>query len=250
VSVIILVLSTVALLLLLVIIGINRQPTHMAVVFVILVQPVVILYFVYWRARRHQTSLDLVIKCFAIGYWLSTAQCQALRFFSMTILYAVAGVISVGGYKMGDAPSTLESIDPWLFVIPASNSTVMLNVTNTIQQRNLSNTTITTPFSNITLHNADHGLSIPFSTDGGVTPSPTHDIFFLFVLYSSLVVSVFVLNVAIDESVKHYIVRCFPFTSPLKNPQCVLGTYVLSSASYVSYHQLTAIFQTCSSFYF
>lgn len=232
-----------ALLLLLVIIGINKQPTHMAVVFVILVQPVVILYFVYWRARRHQTSLDLVIKCFAIGYWLSSVQCQSLRFFTMPILYAVAGLISVGGYKMSDAPSTLESIDPWLFVSPASNSTTMLNVTTT-------NTTITAPFSNITLHNADHGLSIPFSTDAGVTPSPTHDIFFLFILYISLVVSVFVLNVAIDESVKHYIVRCFPFTSPLKNPQCVLGTYVLSSASYVSYHQLSAIYQICSFSYF
>jgi hypothetical protein len=213
-----------ALLLLLVIVGINRQSTHMAVVFVILVQPVVILYFVYWRARRHQASLDLVIKCFAIGYWLSSVQCQALRYIAMPILYAVAGLISVGGYKMSDAPSTRESIDPWLFVSTGSNSTTMLNDTNTIQQRNLSNTTITSPFSNITLHNADHGLSIPFSTDGGVTP---HYIFFLFMLFISLIVSVFVLNVAIDESVKHYIVRCFPFTSPLKNPQCVLGTYVL-----------------------
>ena len=214
---IILVFSTVALLYLLVSIGICsqptllvadslvgaqwtlwEQPTRMAVVFVILVQPVVILYFFYWRTRRHQTSLDLVIKCFAIGYWLSSVQSQALVAVTMSIFYAVAEV-TVGVYKMSDA-----------------SSAAMLNGTNTIQLTNLHDYALP-QFSNVTRHNADDELHVvpPIPIDLNIRA------FIASIFYISLV-----LRAAIDESVKHYIVRCFPFTSPLKNPQCVLGTYV------------------------
>ena len=228
---IILALSTVALIVLLSVMGSQERFLDMAIVCVILVQPIVILYFVYWRARRHQTSLDLVIKCFAIGYWLSSVQCYVLRTITNGILFLIVGLISVGSYKSMEIPGSFEPIDPSIFASFPANSSAPFIITNgvTIQQSSIlsnNNNTMQSPggFLNMTLQGADHGFQIPYPADSGATAHSHSDFLFLYVSY---IISAFIIKVATDEIVKHYIVRCFPFTSPLKNPQCVLGTYAL-----------------------
>ena len=42
---------------------------NILILFLVFVQPVAILYFVYWRKRRQHALLDFVIKSFAVGFW-------------------------------------------------------------------------------------------------------------------------------------------------------------------------------------
>ena len=220
-------LSTVALITLLSVLGSQKKFLDMAVACAILVQPVVILYFIYWRTRKHHTSLDLVIKCLAVGYWLSSVQCYVLRTVSTGILLFIVGLISVGAYKSIETPGNFEPIEPWIFVSSPWNESSSSDASNGnhIQEYNISSNT-TRPqgtLLNMTTQSADHGFQIPYSVDVATSANVNSGFLLLFVSY---VISVFLIKVVTDEIVKHYIVRCFPFTSPLKNPQCVLGTCV------------------------
>jgi len=46
-----------------------NESANVLVLLLIFVQPLLILYFVYWRARRQYAYLDYVIKTFAYGFW-------------------------------------------------------------------------------------------------------------------------------------------------------------------------------------
>lgn len=50
------------------------QSLTVAVLLLIFVQPLLILYFVYWRARRSHISLDAVVKIFTLGFYVATFQ--------------------------------------------------------------------------------------------------------------------------------------------------------------------------------
>lgn len=56
-----------------------KRSQNIAVLFFVFLQPIVILYFVYWRKRRQYASFDFVIKCFAVGFWFTTFQSIVLE---------------------------------------------------------------------------------------------------------------------------------------------------------------------------
>jgi hypothetical protein len=56
-----------------------KRSQNIAVLFFVFLQPIVILYIVYWRKRRQYASFDFVIKCFAVGFWFTTFQSIVLE---------------------------------------------------------------------------------------------------------------------------------------------------------------------------
>lgn len=46
-----------------------NESANILVLILIFVQPILILYFVYWKARRQYAYLDYVVKTFAYGFW-------------------------------------------------------------------------------------------------------------------------------------------------------------------------------------
>jgi hypothetical protein len=56
-----------------------KRSQNIAVLFFVFLQPIMILYIVYWRKRRQYASFDFVIKCFAVGFWFTTFQSIVLE---------------------------------------------------------------------------------------------------------------------------------------------------------------------------
>lgn len=63
-----------------------HKSQNIAILVLIFVQPMVILYFVYWRSRRQYASLDYVIKLFAVGFWFTTFQSVVLELILQTLI--------------------------------------------------------------------------------------------------------------------------------------------------------------------
>jgi Cys-rich protein (TIGR01571 family) len=52
----------------------GQRPWNIGILLLAFVQPAAILYFLYWRSRRHVTPLDSVVKMFFVGFWITTLQ--------------------------------------------------------------------------------------------------------------------------------------------------------------------------------
>eukprot|EP00596_Hydrurales_sp_CCMP1899_P002740 CAMPEP_0119048114 /NCGR_PEP_ID=MMETSP1177-20130426/56975_1 /TAXON_ID=2985 /ORGANISM="Ochromonas sp, Strain CCMP1899" /LENGTH=278 /DNA_ID=CAMNT_0007023553 /DNA_START=456 /DNA_END=1288 /DNA_ORIENTATION=+ len=86
-----------------------KRSQNIAVLFFVFLQPIVILYIVYWRKRRQYASFDFVIKCFAVGFWFTTFQSIILE----TLIQGAIGLSlapfvfdSVGSALSGDPVSS------------------------------------------------------------------------------------------------------------------------------------------------
>ena len=55
------------------------RPYNIAVLLLIFLQPITILYFIYWRTKRNVISLDYVVKLFAVGFFFTSFQCIVIE---------------------------------------------------------------------------------------------------------------------------------------------------------------------------
>ena len=243
-----------------------------------------ILYFVYWRARRQYASLDFVIKCFAVGYYITTTQSIVLELLFQTVCglllipfvknYSLLGMSELNthsdmsnNYKnmYGDhkvLSDVNDKIDIYHNNLRSSEST--LKISTTFQKMLLS--TLKNVFS---LHNSlfnsnIHGkiniyssptptiswvskycatntdrLRFAFSNENPIDPSSpdnnpaTSDPAKLqrfgkeniVIIIIGCLLMAFIVAAAVEETMKHFVVRCCRFPTPLKDPHTVLGTY-------------------------
>lgn len=84
---------------------VNYQKLQLAVMFGILLEPIVLLFFVYWYWNRHDISTDAIIKYFASGFFLCTSSVFIYELLAsigtsiIVILYTFLGLVflSVNG---------------------------------------------------------------------------------------------------------------------------------------------------------
>lgn len=229
-------------------------------------QPFTILYFVYWRARRQHTSLDLVIKCFFVGFWFTTFQSGVLESFLQVTIFLVLSLATLG-------------IDA-LYLHP-HNGWASSSVTGSVGMDNLrSNSILSNQSKSIGLYNTVNNAMKQFSDIhlalfarqsqmsylGSPCPGVTMALEFQskiqgvqdlpryyytaaadteppaeggipgsgdllravivsnpFVVILGAFLMAFVIAAGVEETSKHFIVRCCPFVTPLKNPHTILG---------------------------
>eukprot|EP01039_Chlorochromonas_danica_P008031 gene8031-8859_t len=63
------------------------------VLFLLLLQPLVLLYLVYWRWYRSYGSLDVVVKLFTVGFWMATTQAMCLEYVLESLITVALGLI-------------------------------------------------------------------------------------------------------------------------------------------------------------
>jgi RsiW-degrading membrane proteinase PrsW (M82 family) len=79
------------------------RPLNTLVLLLIFAQPAVVLYLFYWRTRRQHVSLDVVVKLFSVGFFMSTT--QAVFFESvLELLLGLAVAIVLPILTGGEAP--------------------------------------------------------------------------------------------------------------------------------------------------
>jgi len=72
-----------------------------------LLQPALILYFVYWQSNRFDISLDAVIKYFASGFFICTGMAVAYE----SLVQCVTGLIMLVSYIIGGIAVLVEAAD-------------------------------------------------------------------------------------------------------------------------------------------
>ncbi|CAM9185131.1 unnamed protein product [Chrysoparadoxa australica] len=72
-------------------IGLLAGAGSVAVLFLLMAQPILIMHVVYWRHQRHDASLDMIIKLFFLGFWWTTGVASLLEGLLSRLFIAALG---------------------------------------------------------------------------------------------------------------------------------------------------------------
>ena len=75
----VIILSLIAFVIFSIVLMVNRSAAQILILLLVFLQPFLLLYFFYWRVRRQYATLDLVLKMFFVGFWVSTFQAMVLE---------------------------------------------------------------------------------------------------------------------------------------------------------------------------
>jgi RsiW-degrading membrane proteinase PrsW (M82 family) len=184
-----------------VILSATKRARNVAVLLLVFVQPLLILYFIYWRYNRNYASLDYVIKLFAVGFWFTTFQSVVIEgilqvFIMIFIFFLNATVIASG--SMG-----------WIFA-PLGPHTMAQRLVAPLYEH---------------IFIAAAATEAEGSSSTSSEDAPPHPLVFL--AYTFL--TAFLLAAGTEETMKHFVVRCCQFPGPLRSPQAVM-VYLLAGA--------------------
>jgi hypothetical protein len=225
------------------------------VLILIFLQPFLILYFVYWRARREYTSLDYVIKCFAVGYFLTTTQVIAIEVLLQNLMsiFLVAVVIvsgpfvnsvSAGGIAAPVGTAPLNSPSSSMLVMGMTQLAAVHSALFTSASYPLHGVSSPTPGVSLVLQyvygnshshyaaSAEHSSGIHSARNLATAIKYPPELLaplqrlirqYSFVIFLGVFIMAFVIAAGVEETLKHFVVRCCPFTRPLKDPSAVLG---------------------------
>lgn len=255
------------------------------VLILIFLQPFLILYFVYWRARREYTSLDYVIKCFAVGYFMTTAQAVSieilLQYLTAIFLSAVVIVsgpivnsVSAGGIAAPVGTAPLSSQSSSMLVMGVTQLSAVHSALFTSASYPLHSISSPTPGVSLVLQyaygnrhshyaaSAEHSSGIHSARNLATTIKYPPEIVeplqrltrrYSFVVILGVFILAFVIAAGVEETLKHFIVRCCPFTRPLKDPSAVLGmshSITVKFSLYSAIISTSIVFKFCVSIFF
>ena len=235
---------------------ITGKGLSIVVLLLVFLQSAIILYFVYWRdpEKNKHVSLDYVVKMFAVGFFMSTSQSIVFESILEGILGMVMGTILVilnpgmndsnddNNNSSSDQAAELTAALLPYFRKEASWGT-LFNAAFSNTYAFISNNTPTSDSFYVPEHDvsfqpthADGNTYFPLATpvltssngtDSGFTPELMRKNFFLVII--ALFVMAFVIAAGVEETMKHFAVRCCRFPAPLQDPKSAL-IYLMTAA--------------------
>lgn len=256
------------------------NPLSFVVLLLVFIQPLVVLYLIYWRGRRKFAQLDYVVKMFCVGFFLSTTQSVFFENILQQLL-TIVGILLFFLFNGSNLPSDdggasnsgnsdflwshpiagvfeqiyprrgaflyqeqYQSFSPHLHPIHRSISHLYTVSMATISSPS-SDTELGGEFSGI--HSAEYSFDPYETTLSSPSMFPTlapsnssqpidfdnlprellrdNILLILFLLF----LMAFVVAAGVEETMKHFAVRCCRFPAPLKDPQMIL-VYLVSAA--------------------
>lgn len=243
------------------------------VLILVFVQPFLILYFVYWRdpERNKHVSLDYVIKLFAVGFFMSTSQSIVFE----SILEGILGIATqilllIFNPSMNDTDDTNSDNAAALLskaLMPIFHKEVNWG---TLLSSAFTNTYMflfspsayesTTHFAT-SVHSGAHlrdesghvyypqvaenrflSDSSNSTDDSTFTPELMRKNFYIVV--AALLVMAFVIAAGVEETMKHFAVRCCRFPAPLKDPKSVLIYLMTAALGFATSENIEYVFGT------
>ena len=182
----------------------SDKAQNILILVLVFVQPVVILYFMYWRWLQPYTNLDYVVKMFAVGFWFTVFQSIVIESILQVVLVLIysmfAATAPTDDYYTDDDTGTVPSRQQMVVVVASELGKILGLQVNS---------------------NGEEGSHT--ETDDSPPPPPL----FIFMMYQ--VSLAYILAAGTEETMKHFAVRCCQFASPLQSPQAVL-MYLFSAA--------------------
>lgn len=211
--------------------AIALRGADIGVVFLVFVQPSILLYWFYWRTRRQFAGLDFVIKVFFVGFFFSTLQSV---FFESVLQFLLELAMEVALIMYG-VPTDTSSPQH------ASNSTSFH-----------SSPSIDFSFSFNDNRNGNIGI---FGMEDGGTDSPSMSPVFarrnLILLAIYFFLNAFVIAAAVEESMKYFAVHfcalSFPRSQLLRDPDAALVLLITAALGFTTAENLEYVFGTRTS---
>jgi RsiW-degrading membrane proteinase PrsW (M82 family) len=209
------------------------DPLNIAVLVLVFAQPLLILYFFYWRYHRSHASLDYVIKLFAVGFFMSTFQSVVFESILETILGFVFVILlmlvdpKVVQKADKDANSASTSPRSFLEALLPSSSSRMIDPASSLRLRQLVHSTVHVMHGGLHSETAAKGGD-GNEDDGGIfSPDVVRRNFPLVVV--ALLVMAFVIAAGVEETMKHFAIRCCRFPASLRDPHSI-RIYLMTAA--------------------
>jgi len=197
---------------------------NVGVLLLVFVQPFLILYFVYWKHKRQYALLDMVIKCFAVGFWFTTLQSIVVELILQVIIYGLLGVAEQlidptnGDDTNGSGSSAVVSIFQifgGIFSLVTSKDSTFLVDAAAVTDDDAAN-------------RADLKNKIVFVVIG-------------------IFLEAFVIAAGVEETMKHFIVRYCQFPTLLKNPHAILVYLMAGALGFATSENVEYVFGTTGS---
>lgn len=234
---------------------ISGKGLSLLVLIAVFVQPFLILYFVYWRdsQRSKHVSLDFVIKLFAVGFFMSTSQSIVFESLLEGILMVVVSIVlHILNPHLDDeddksSSSAAVSAQVRALLVPMFSKHhwgQMINGAATFTFSFMSGASDTTSlYSDNYIHDYSQAHSSPalhaaLSSNGSADADADDNIggysahtirSNIVVVALALFVMAFVIAAGVEETMKHFAVRCCRFPAPLRDPKAVL-VYMMTAA--------------------
>jgi Cys-rich protein (TIGR01571 family) len=227
-----------------------EKEQNLVILLLTFLQPILLLYFVYWRGRRQYATLDMVIKLFAIGFWLTTFQSIVFEEILQTILMLLLGPFiatslsaqddSLGEYD-GNGEGEGEGV-----AVPSSSSSVALNLSFFASSKMkkvfqifqlLSASSSSDGFAGgeyqyeamgqeaLSSSATDPETEAGDDTDEVMRQKMKHHLWLVILVVFAMA---FVIAAGVEETMKHFSVRCCRFPAPLNDPHTIL-VYLMAS---------------------
>jgi len=219
------------------------QAGQIIVLFFILAQPVVVLYFCYYRTMRENISLDYVVKLFAVGFFMTTLQSVYIEELLQVILLLIAspyllqalGITATGEFSDPGSQSAVQ--------ISKAVSQMMQSICGpSSPMPKIMNSIYTWTSGTISQVAAEADPNNPLSPENLKTTLPklirSHWVMALLGCF----LMAYVVAAGTEETMKHFIVRCYRFGSPLKDPYTITVFFLAGAAGFAAAENLSYVF--------
>jgi Cys-rich protein (TIGR01571 family) len=223
----------------------SGRGANILILLLVFVQPLVILYYVYWRSRRQYALLDFVIKSFAVGFWFTTFQSVILESILQGVLFIIMMPLMTYGENVDPGrpgpppmPPSRESVSSGSsgnhgtlgkFIFQLMHGYLSTSTNQEGAYDYVSSSTHLGSYTGMFPNGAPTGS--PVEMDDVVQEEYNRQLMkshFIIVLIT-LILMAYVVAAGVEETMKHFIVRCCQFPSPLKDPHTVL-VYLMAGA--------------------
>ena len=237
------------------ILGQMGNPTagqNIMVLFLVFLQPLAILYFLYWKTRRQYALLDIVVKLYAIGFWFTTFQSVIIEFILemliVACLYPFLGS-SVGALTQDDG-SNDDAADVANDAITGSGQ--QLSVGRSLARRAWRLFRLSSAAgAGANDYSASYGYgyaAAAAASDEAAVEAQRQNMRdnFGWILVGLFLMS-FVVAAGVEETMKHFVVRCCVFPAPLRNPNAILVYLMAGALGFATSENIEYVFGTTSS---
>ena len=282
-----------------------NKPLNIAVLLMVFIQPILILYFVYWRKSRDSAALDYVIKLFAVGFWFSTFQAaiieSLLQFLILVVVTPFIGILhgpdgspgGTGGPPDGPGPPNGHPRPPFgnydksyptngimittilyeihKFINSGSCGSLLRQSISSVMGHTMTFFTITESASNTHGYNyykdsneyyndyyyLSNSITLFNTNTTNDNSTMTDDTFssfkketlrgHIFIVIVVLFLMAFVVAAGVEETMKHFVVRCCAFPTSLKQPYEVLVYLVAGALGFATAENIEYVFGTRAS---
>lgn len=224
------------------------QSGQILVLFLILLQPILVLYFFYYRTLRENVAFDYVVKLFAVGFFVTTIQAVCFEeVLQVLVLFIgspfIARALGVNSLKdFGVIPGQTDSV--------SGNASVVLRLWSTVAgpswRRAAGGSPIAQAIVNVLAminQTSDmQGFDNVVDKEKLIESLPKLIRQNWILVFVGCFVMAFVVAAGVEETMKHFIVRCYRFGSALKDPYTITVFFLAGACGFATAENMSYVF--------